>query len=109
MGVPSALVTANGQKAPAGCGKAAAIPPIASPAEIVEQKITPEIRRALYAFLPLIFDEEVKGFFESKIGVAGEHQRYGSDTKIAYISHFLSTIDSSNLRSIPASKGRSTP
>jgi hypothetical protein len=83
--------------------------PITSPAEMVRQKITPEIRRALYAFLPLISDEEVKGFFEGKIGVAGEHQWGGSDTKTAYISHFLSTIDSSNLRSIPASKGRSTP
>jgi hypothetical protein len=108
VGVPSAFVTAKGQNAPAVCGKATAMLPITSPAEMVRQKITPEIRRALYSFLPLIFDEEVKGFFEGKIEVAGEHQWGRSDTKTAYISRFLSTIDSSNLRSIPASKVRST-
>ena len=65
------------------CGKENAMPPITSPAETVEQRITPEIRPALYAFLPLIFDEEAKGFFEGKIEEAGEHQGDGRDTKTA--------------------------
>jgi hypothetical protein len=102
FGPLEALVTEKGQNAPAVRGRDRAIAPKTSPAETVEQRITPEIRPALYAFLPLILCEEVKGFFEGKIGKAGEHQRGGSDTKTAYISHFLSSIDSSNLCSIPS-------
>jgi hypothetical protein len=52
-------------------------------------------------------DEEAEEFLKGKITFLGEFSGYFRNTEMAYLGHALSTIVTTNLSSITASKGGS--
>jgi hypothetical protein len=72
VGALAALAVEKGQDAPAAGVFAKKMPAETSPVAVKAHRITAGKCRELYAFLPLIFGEEVEGFLKGKIGKGRE-------------------------------------